>query len=111
MDQVTTSSFTSPLFLDRAIVQSDPLFRWHLRSSRVELALPPAIFSESTNNRVKERTMPIEIKVAPPGSTISQGRTFMVTNSAGEINPQTDEGVFAGDTRFIGYYHLFINRE
>jgi len=54
--------------------------------------------------------MPIEIKVAPPGITISQGRTFMVTNSAGEINPQTDEGVFAVDTRFISYYHLFINR-
>ena len=54
--------------------------------------------------------MPIEIKVAPPGITISQGRTFMVTNSSGEINPQTDEGVFAIDTRFISYYHLFINR-
>jgi glycogen debranching enzyme len=54
--------------------------------------------------------MPIEIKVAPPGITISQGRTFMVTNSAGEIDPQTDEGVFAVDTRFISYYHLFINR-
>jgi glycogen debranching enzyme len=54
--------------------------------------------------------MPIEIKVAPPGITISQGRTFMATNSGGEINPQTDEGVFAIDTRFISYYHLFINR-
>ena len=54
--------------------------------------------------------MPIEIKVAPPGITISQGRTFMVTNSAGEIDPQTDEGVFAVDTRFISYYRLFINR-
>ena len=54
--------------------------------------------------------MPIEIKVAPPGITISQGRTFMVTNSGGEINPETDEGVFAIDTRFISYYHLFINR-
>src|ERR671939_349013 len=58
----------------------------------------------------KEEAMPIEIKVAPPGITISQGRTFMVTNSAGEIDPQTDEGVFAIDTRFISYYHLFINR-
>jgi glycogen debranching enzyme len=59
---------------------------------------------------MKENLMPIEIKVAPPGITISQGRTFMVTNSAGEINPQTDEGVFAVDTRFISYYRLFINR-
>ncbi len=55
--------------------------------------------------------MPIEIKVAPPGITISQGRTFMVTDQRGEINPQTDEGVFAIDTRFISYYRLFINRE
>ena len=55
--------------------------------------------------------MPIEIKVAPPGITISQGRTFMVTNTAGEIYPSTDEGVFAVDTRFISYYQLFINRE
>lgn len=55
--------------------------------------------------------MPIEIKVAPPGITISQGRTFMVTNSAGEINPYTDQGVFAADTRFISSYHLFVNRE
>jgi N-terminal domain of (some) glycogen debranching enzymes len=54
--------------------------------------------------------MPIEIKVEPPCITISQGRTFMITNSAGEIDPQTDESVFAVDTRFISYYHLFINR-
>ncbi|HEX6480228.1 MAG TPA: glycogen debranching N-terminal domain-containing protein [Ktedonobacteraceae bacterium] len=54
--------------------------------------------------------MPIEIKVAPPGITISQGRTFMVANSGGEIKPQTDEGVFAIDTRFISYYQFFINR-
>ena len=55
--------------------------------------------------------MPIEIKVAPPGITISQGRTFMVTNQGGEINPQTDEGVFAVDTRFISSHHLYINRQ
>ncbi len=55
--------------------------------------------------------MPIEIKVAPPGITISQGRTFMVTNQQGEINPRGDEGVSAIDTRFISYYRLFINRE
>src|SRR5258708_27513095 len=55
--------------------------------------------------------MPIEVKVDPPGIIISQGRTFMVTNSAGEINRQTNEGVLAGDTRFISHYHLFINRE
>src|SRR6266566_8948016 len=76
---------------------------------RMALPLEPSCDS-SRQKQNKEEPMPIEIKVAPPGITISQGRTFMVTNSGGEINPQTDEGVFAIDTRFISYYHLFINR-
>lgn len=54
--------------------------------------------------------MPIEINVTIPGITISQGRTFMVTDQSGEINPQGDQGVYALDTRFISYYRLFINR-
>lgn len=55
--------------------------------------------------------MPIEITVAPPGITISQGRTFMVTNQKGEIEARTDEGAYAIDTRFISSYELYINRE
>src|SRR5579875_463109 len=55
--------------------------------------------------------MPAEIKVAPPGITISQGRIFMVTNQRGEIDPETDAGVYAIDTRFICAYHLYINRQ
>ena len=55
--------------------------------------------------------MPIEIKVGPPGITISQGRTFMVTDQGGAINQESDEGVYAIDTRFINSYRLFINRE
>src|SRR6266566_3147291 len=55
--------------------------------------------------------MPIEITVAPPGMTISQGRTFMITDQRGEINPSRDEGVYAIDTRFIDTYRLFLNRE
>ncbi len=55
--------------------------------------------------------MPIDIKVAPPSITISQGRTFMVTSQGGEINPKADEGVYAIDTRFISSYHFFINQE
>ncbi|HET9920646.1 MAG TPA: glycogen debranching N-terminal domain-containing protein, partial [Ktedonobacteraceae bacterium] len=54
--------------------------------------------------------MPIEIRVTPPGITISQGRTFMVTDEGGEISPKSDQGVYALDTRFISYYRLFINR-
>ncbi len=55
--------------------------------------------------------MPIEIKVGPPTITISQGRTFMVTTQAGEIQANTDQGVYALDTRFLSAYHLYINRE
>jgi glycogen debranching enzyme len=54
--------------------------------------------------------MPIEIKVTSPGITISQGRTFMVTDEQGEINPNGDQGVYALDTRFISFYRLYINR-
>lgn len=55
--------------------------------------------------------MPIEIQVGPPDITISQGRTFMVTDQRGEINPRSDAGVYAIDTRFISSYRYFINRE
>lgn len=55
--------------------------------------------------------MPAEIKVVPPGITISQGRTFVVTDERGEIRSDTDEGIFAIDTRFISYYQLFVNRQ
>ena len=54
--------------------------------------------------------MPIEIKVGPPIITISQGRTFMVTTQAGEIFANTDQGLYALDTRFLSFYRLYINR-
>ncbi len=54
--------------------------------------------------------MTIEIKVGPPVITISQGRTFMVTDQRGFINTDSDEGVYAIDTRFVRFYHIFINR-
>src|SRR5437588_1457600 len=54
--------------------------------------------------------MTIEIKVGPPVITISQGRTFMVTDQRGFINTDSDEGVYAIDTRFVSFYHIFINR-
>jgi glycogen debranching enzyme len=55
--------------------------------------------------------MPIEIKVGPPTITISQGRTFMVTTQSGEIQANTDQGVYALDTRFLSAYRLYLNRE
>lgn len=54
--------------------------------------------------------MPIEIKVGPPTTTISQGLTFMVTEPTGEIVPDSNEGVYAIDTRFVSFYRLYINR-
>ncbi len=54
--------------------------------------------------------MTIEIKVGPPVITISQGRTFMVTDRRGYITADGDHGIYATDTRFINYYQLFINR-
>jgi glycogen debranching enzyme len=54
--------------------------------------------------------MTIEIKVGPSTITISQGRTFMVSDRNGFINTDTDQGIYAVDTRFISYYYLFINR-
>jgi glycogen debranching enzyme len=43
--------------------------------------------------------------------TINQGSTFMVTDDRGEIDPDSEQGVFAGDTRFVSLCQLFINRE
>src|ERR1700733_11121286 len=55
--------------------------------------------------------MPVEISVGPPVLAISQGRTFMVTDLGGEIAAESDEGLFARDTRFLSYYAIFANGE
>jgi glycogen debranching enzyme len=54
--------------------------------------------------------MTVEIKVGPPFIHISQGRTFMVTDKYGFVNPDTDQGAYAMDTRFISFYRIYINR-
>ena len=41
--------------------------------------------------------MPVEIKVGSPVLTINQGSTFMVTDQRGEIDPESEQGVFTGD--------------
>ncbi len=53
--------------------------------------------------------MPVEIRVGSPVITINQGSTFMVTDQRGEIDPESEQGVFAGDTRFVSFYQLYIN--
>jgi glycogen debranching enzyme len=53
--------------------------------------------------------MPVEIAVGPPVLSINNGATFMVTDLAGEIQPGTEQGVFADDTRFVSYYAISAN--
>ena len=53
--------------------------------------------------------MPVEIKVGPPVITINQGTAFMVTDERGEIDGASEQGVFAGDTRLVSHYRLYIN--
>lgn len=53
--------------------------------------------------------MPVEIAVGPPLLSMNYGPTFMVTDLGGEIQPDTEQGVFAHDTRFVSYYAIFAN--
>lgn len=53
--------------------------------------------------------MPVEISVGPSVLTINQGSTFMVTDLDGEITGESEQGVFAGDTRFLSYYAISAN--
>jgi glycogen debranching enzyme len=55
--------------------------------------------------------MPVEISVGSPVLTINQGSTFMVTDLNGEIAAESEQGVFAGDTRFVSYYSISASGE
>src|SRR5690349_8784227 len=55
--------------------------------------------------------MSVEVTVGPAVLTINHGSTFMVTDRRGEIHPDQDLGVFAQDTRFVGYYRCTIERQ
>jgi glycogen debranching enzyme len=51
----------------------------------------------------------MRINVGPPNLTINHGRTFMVSDLNGNINPETSQGIFSDDTRFLSYYTCYIN--
>ena len=51
--------------------------------------------------------MPVSISVGPPLVTINQGSTFIVTAPDGQIVADTEQGVFADDTRFVSYYAVY----
>ncbi len=55
--------------------------------------------------------MPVEVRVGPPVLAINQGTTFMVTDERGEIAPESEQGVFSSDTRFVSRYNLYVNGE
>src|SRR5262249_40304477 len=55
--------------------------------------------------------MPVEVSVGPPVLTINQSGTFMVTDLDGQIAAESEQGVFAGDTRFLSYYAISANGE
>src|ERR1043166_5767521 len=54
--------------------------------------------------------MPTEVRVGQPILTINQGSIFMVTDERGEIDSESEHGVFADDTRFVSFYQLYINQ-
>jgi N-terminal domain of (some) glycogen debranching enzymes len=51
-----------------------------------------------------------EVRVGPPVLTINQGSTFMVTDERGEIDGESEQGIFSADTRFVSFYQLYINQ-
>ena len=53
--------------------------------------------------------MPVEIHVGRPTITINQGSMFMVTDQRGEIDPESEQGVFADDTRFVSFLQIYLN--
>src|SRR5687767_12077389 len=53
--------------------------------------------------------MPVEVKVRSTTLTIVRDRTFLVTNERGDIEPNSQQGLFAGDTRFVSLYRLTID--
>ena len=53
--------------------------------------------------------MAVQLSVGPAVLTLNQGSTFMVTDLNGEIAADSEQGVFAGDTRFVSYYAVSAN--
>ena len=56
-----------------------------------------------------DTSMTVEIKVGPPVITIDPGNLFMVTDQRGEIDPDSEHGLFAEDTRFVSFYQIYLN--
>jgi len=55
--------------------------------------------------------MTVELNVGPAALILSHGSTFMVSDMKGEIAAESEQGVFARDTRFLSYYSVSANGE
>jgi glycogen debranching enzyme len=53
--------------------------------------------------------MAVKVSIGPPIITINQGSTVMVTDLGGEIALESEQGVFAADTRFVSVYEICSN--
>jgi glycogen debranching enzyme len=113
----------------------DPVFAWfdmeryQVRRIAVDRAQPAARSAIADNvirrptarrpvaRRSRQRAnksggfMPVEVSVGPSVLTINHNSTFMVTNLNGEIAAESEQGVFASDTRLLSYYAISANSE
>src|SRR5215469_8132571 len=55
--------------------------------------------------------MPIEVTVGPPVVTINHGNTFVLAELDGSVAPQTDEGFYCRDTRYVSKYEFYADGE
>ena len=53
--------------------------------------------------------MAVKVSIGPPILTINQGSTVLVTDLGGEIALESEQGVFATDTRFVSVYEICAN--
>ncbi len=55
--------------------------------------------------------MTVELSVGPAALILCHGSTFIVSDMKGEIAAESEQGVFARDTRFLSYYSVSANGE
>src|SRR5262245_31394500 len=74
------------------------------------IEVPPlAIRYSPRAPRAEVVPMPVEISVGTPVLSINHGSTFMVTDLSGEIEAESELGVFSNDTRFVSYSAISAN--
>jgi hypothetical protein len=54
-------------------------------------------------------SMALEVTVGPPDLTINNGHTFLVSELDGSLTHNSDQGLYARDTRYLSGYQLYLN--